>query len=164
MLYQWIEKSQKEDKQALLAWIHKFSPLLKKYAYRLHTEDAYEDLQCDFILLIHSINLSAFHRRDDNVFVNYIAKSIHSFYVKRLGTKMDNENIMVISSLDDNQRYFLEKKLSFSEEMPAELLESMRKLLTEKEYIVWYSIYYAQIPVTDLVDKLTQSRQKINHK
>ena len=162
MLYQWIEQSQKKEEQALFSLLHKFSPLLKKYAYWLHTEDAYEDLQCDFIQLINAIDLSAFHRRDDSVFVSYIAKSMHSFYVKRLGGKINDENSTVISSLKDNQRYFLDQKLSFSEEMPAELLESMRQLLTEKEYRVLYGIYYAQISVTDLADKLCQSRQNIN--
>lgn len=45
MLKDSIAAAQQKDSNALLALIEKFKPLLKKYAYKLHYEDAYYDLQ-----------------------------------------------------------------------------------------------------------------------
>lgn len=49
MLDETIASAQHNNSESLLALIEKFKPLLKKYAYKLHYEDAYYDLQLDFI-------------------------------------------------------------------------------------------------------------------
>lgn len=48
MLDETIASAQHNNSESLLALIEKFKPLLKKYAYKLHYEDAYYDLQLDF--------------------------------------------------------------------------------------------------------------------
>ena len=45
MLDETIASAQHNNSESLLALIEKFKPLLKKYAYKLHYEDAYYDLQ-----------------------------------------------------------------------------------------------------------------------
>ena len=50
MLKDTIAAAQRNDEESLLALIEKFKPLLKKYAYKLHYEDSFFDLQLDFIL------------------------------------------------------------------------------------------------------------------
>lgn len=57
MLDETIASAQHNNSESLLALIEKFKPLLKKYAYKLHYEDAYYDLQLDFIQIILTINL-----------------------------------------------------------------------------------------------------------
>lgn len=59
MLDETIASAQHNNSESLLALIEKFKPLLKKYAYKLHYEDAYYDLQLDFIQIILTINLDA---------------------------------------------------------------------------------------------------------
>lgn len=44
-LYSCIQAIQDGDKEQALAFLEKFSPLLKKYAYFLQTEDALQELQ-----------------------------------------------------------------------------------------------------------------------
>lgn len=51
-----IRKSQLGDDTATLNLIEKFKPALKKYARKLETEDAYYDLQVEFLDLISHID------------------------------------------------------------------------------------------------------------
>lgn len=50
MLKDTIAAAQQNDEESLLALIEKFKPLLKKYAYKLHYEDSFFDLQLDLTL------------------------------------------------------------------------------------------------------------------
>lgn len=52
-----ISQSQNRDIDATLKLIEKFKPILKKYAYKLYYNDAYNDLLMDFIELIYNIKL-----------------------------------------------------------------------------------------------------------
>lgn len=52
MLKDTIAAAQRNDEESLLALIEKFKPLLKKYAYKLHYEDSFFDLQLDFIQIV----------------------------------------------------------------------------------------------------------------
>ena len=56
-LYSCIQAIQDGDKEQALAFLEKFSPLLKKYAYFLQTEDALQELQC-FLLAFVKIYIS----------------------------------------------------------------------------------------------------------
>ena len=79
-----IEKSQGGDGDATLKLTEKFNPLLKKYAYKLFYEDAYNDLLLDFIELLHNIQIKNIHNKSEGSVVSYICTSIHSSYIKRL--------------------------------------------------------------------------------
>ena len=60
MIFKNVISSQGGDKQAMLWLVNKFEPTLKKYARKLNTEDAYNDLVADFlesILRINGINI-----------------------------------------------------------------------------------------------------------
>ena len=57
MLKDTIAAAQRNDEESLLALIEKFKPLLKKYAYKLHYEDSFFDLQLDFIQIVTTLNL-----------------------------------------------------------------------------------------------------------
>jgi hypothetical protein len=50
-----IVRSQGGDGDATLLLIEKFNPLLKKYAYKLSYDDAYNDLLLNFIELLHNM-------------------------------------------------------------------------------------------------------------
>ena len=75
MLDETIASAQHNNSESLLALIEKFKPLLKKYAYKLHYEDAYYDLQLDFIQIILTINLDAQNQKSEGALVNYMGQS-----------------------------------------------------------------------------------------
>lgn len=45
-LYTCIQDIQHGNTEQTLTLLEKFNPLLRKYAYFLHSEDAYQELQC----------------------------------------------------------------------------------------------------------------------
>lgn len=54
-LYSCIQSIQDGDKEQALAFLEKFSPLLKKYAYFLQTEDALQELQCFLLAFVKNL-------------------------------------------------------------------------------------------------------------
>lgn len=71
MLKDTIAAAQQNDEESLLALIEKFKPLLKKYAYKLHYEDSFFDLQLDFIQIVTTLNLEAQTKESEGALVNY---------------------------------------------------------------------------------------------
>ena len=66
-----VRSSQKGDQQAVLDLINKFSPALKKYARKLETEDAYYDLQVEFLdLILHHDCIKLLRQLIDNKMPN----------------------------------------------------------------------------------------------
>lgn len=57
-LYSCIQAIQDGDKEQALAFLEKFSPLLKKYAYFLQTEDALQELQCFLLTFVKNLHLT----------------------------------------------------------------------------------------------------------
>lgn len=162
MLYQLILRAQCGDSDAVIEIIQKFVPLLKKYAYKLHNEDAYENLQCDFLGLIYSIDLSRFSNPNDMVLTEYFSKSVYSYYVKRLKEHIKNKQMLDLSDLSDSQINEIESKLSMTEDESNMLIDDLKKLLTEKEFVVIYHIYYMENSVVALAKEMKTSRQNVN--
>ncbi len=81
-LYEEIRDAKQSD-DALVKFITRFTPLLKKYAAKLMSEDAYYDLQMDFIELISQLNLEKMKRTDNKALLSYIKKAVYSNYIKR---------------------------------------------------------------------------------
>ena len=80
MLKDTIAAAQRNDEESLLALIEKFKPLLKKYAYKLHYEDSFFDLQLDFIQIVTTLNLEAQTKESEGALVNYICNSVPVSY------------------------------------------------------------------------------------
>ena len=89
MLKDTIAAAQRNDEESLLALIEKFKPLLKKYAYKLHYEDSFFDLQLDFIQIVTTLNLEAQTKESEGALVNYICNSVQHAYCKRLKYILD---------------------------------------------------------------------------
>lgn len=86
-----VRSSQKGDQQAVLDLINKFSPALKKYARKLETEDAYYDLQVEFLDLILNLDCSKLRETGDGAMVQYLSQSIYHAYIKLLRQLIDNK-------------------------------------------------------------------------
>lgn len=162
MLYQLIVRVQDGDSNAALELVQKFTPLLRKYAYKLYVEDAYENLQCDFLGLLYSIDLNKFSDPNDMVLCEYISKSVYSYYVQHLKEYIKSKNVLNTSALNDTQIYEIEGKLATTEDESNILIDDLKKLLTEKEFIVIYHIYYMEATGVELAKTLETSRQNVN--
>jgi len=76
-------KAAKEDDTCLFDLIVKFAPLLKKYSYILKYEDAFYELQADFIELIMGTDFDRIFNINNYILLSYIKKSIYNSYLKR---------------------------------------------------------------------------------
>jgi len=104
-----IVKLQGGDDDATLLLIEKFNPLLKKYAYKLSYDDAYNDLLLNFIELLHNMQIENIHNKsEEGSVVSYICTSVHSSYVKRLIEVKRLRNLLLYSDLNNNELYYVE--------------------------------------------------------
>ena len=80
-LYSCIQAIQDGDKEQSLAFLEKFSPLLKKYAYFLQTEDALQELQCFLLAFVKNLHLNKLTSSTDGAIISYINKTIYHHYI-----------------------------------------------------------------------------------
>lgn len=162
MLIDQILKTQEEDQSATLYLVEKFNPLLMKYAFKLHSEDAYNDLLLDFIELIHNIRLEQIHYKDDGHIVSYIRTSIHSSYIKRLIAIKKLHGIVHYSELSDSEVYYLDLLTSIKDEYFKYDFPVDSKILSEAEMQVIKMIYYSGYTVSEIAFICGVSRQAVN--
>lgn len=157
-----VVQLQKGDKEAALALINKFDPLLKKYAYKLYYEDAYDDLLIDFIELLNHIRLDRIRDTSEGILVSYICKSIRSSYIKRLITLKRLHNFVPYSDLSDSERYYaLAASASFDNYSILELT-GIDNVLTESELSVVKMIFLLGYTVAETASVYGITRQAVN--
>ena len=78
-IYQGIVAYQSGDSTAAWTLVQKFTPLLKHYAFILHREDGFEDLQCYFLSLLKTLSLERLSSTSDGAIIKHIAISMHIF-------------------------------------------------------------------------------------
>lgn len=157
-----IAESQNGNNDATLLMIEKFKPLLKKYAYMLYYEDAYNDLLVDFIELIHDINLDHIHDKGEGKMVSYIYKSINSSFIKKLTALKKLHNCILYSELSEPQLYNVNIISATNDEYFMYELPGISLILTETEYLIVKMIYCSGYTVTELSFAFGISRQAVN--
>lgn len=75
-LYTCIQDIQNGDREQALALLEKFSPLLKKYAFFLQSEDALQDFQCFLLAFAKNLQLNELTISTDGAIISYINKAI----------------------------------------------------------------------------------------
>ena len=80
-IYQGIVAYQSGDSTAAWTLVQKFTPLLKHYAFILHREDGFEDLQCYFLSLLKTLSLERLSSTSDGAIIKYIAISMFFFTI-----------------------------------------------------------------------------------
>ncbi|MCI8371704.1 MAG: sigma-70 family RNA polymerase sigma factor [Lachnospiraceae bacterium] len=153
----------KTDNNTLLKLVRQFMPLLKKYAIRMNAEDAYFDLQLDFIEMIHKIDLAHMKRKDDHTLLSYIAKSVYNSFIKRsrIACKYRDNNFL-FSDMSEKQRSAVLMCFSAVDDYDFLMLSEYKKYLTPKEFEVMIMIYYYGYGVTEISQLKQVSRQCIN--
>ncbi len=157
-----IIKSQGGDGNATLMLIEKFSPLLKKYAFKLSYEDAYNDLLLDFIELLHNMQIENIHNKSEGSMVSYICTSVHSSYIKKLIEVKRLRNILLYSDLNDNELYYIEAISATNDIYQEYELSFIKKILTKQELSVISMIYFTGYTVTEIANFYGTSRQAVN--
>lgn len=139
-----ITQLQKGDGDSTLILIKKYTPLLKKYAYKLFYDDAYNDLLVDFIELLHNIKLDHLHDRSEGGLVSYICTSIHSSYIKRSIAKKKLYTLLLYSDLSDSELYWVDTVSSTYDTYFALELTGISHVLSESELSIIKSIYLSE--------------------
>lgn len=156
-----IQKSQGGDGDATLMLVEKFNPLLKKYAYKLSYDDAYNDLLVDFIELLHNMQIKNIHNKSEGSMVSYICTSVHSSYIKRLIEVKRLGKLLLYSDLNENELYYVESISSTNDVYNYEL-SFIQKILTKQELAVISMIYFTGYTVTEIANFYGTSRQAVN--
>lgn len=86
-----IRNSQLGNQQAMLDLVERFTPALKKYARKLETEDALNDLVLEFLEVILHLDCSSIRQQGDGAMVNYLSRSINCSYIKLLNRLIKNK-------------------------------------------------------------------------
>lgn len=162
MISDLIAESQNGNSDAALLMIEKFKPLLRKYAYKLYYEDAYNDLLVDFIELIHNINLDHIHDKSEGKMVSYIFKSINSSFIKKLTAIKKLHNCILYSELSENQLYYVNIISSTNDEYFMHELPDISLVLTKTEFLIVKMIYCSGYTVAEIAFVFSISRQAVN--
>lgn len=160
MLIDDIRNSQNGNQEMVLGLVKKFSPTLKKHARKLETEDAYYDLQADFLELILHLDCDKLRETSDGAIVQYLSQSIYHSYIKHLRHLIDNKvpTISTDELTDDilyqNSRTHTQGGL-LSISIPPELLSA-------QEADAFYQIKILGYSAAELSRKRGVSRQSVN--
>ncbi len=157
-----IVRSQGGDGDATLLLIEKFNSLLKKYAYKLSYDDAYNDLLLNFIELLHNMQIENIHNKSEGSVVAYICTSVHSSYVKRLIEVKRLRNFLLYSDLNDNELYYVESISATNDVYQEYELSFIKNILTKQELTVISMIYFTGYTVTEIASFYGTSRQAAN--
>lgn len=78
------------DANAALELVEKFKPLIKRYAFFLHREDSFEDLQRFLLSMLKTWDTSRLSSTDDATVTRYIANSVKNEYIALSKQKAKN--------------------------------------------------------------------------
>lgn len=148
----------------MLDLLQRFQPLLRKYAALLHGyDDAYEELECAFIELIHKTDWSKFHCRNDGAYVNYIALSVRHQYIA-MSKQMRASRVYAFSSYSEDEEYHITTLLSVSDDYENLVQQDLKALLTIKEFEVLCWTCLQGFSSAQVARATGESRQNINQK
>lgn len=158
MILKNIRSSQKGDKQAMLWLVNKFEPTLRKYARKLNTEDAYNDLVADLLEAIMHINCEKIKYNNDGAMVNYLTHSIYHAYIKLVRKLISENSLVCIDLVPEHLLSDTHSDLSdrcFTFDIP-------EGLLTRSERKVLYLTELQGYSAADAARKTGTSRQNIS--
>lgn len=154
--------SAKFDREVMYQLICKFSPILKKYSFKLHMEDAYESMLLAFIESIHRIDPKNFRCCNDGAVVKYLERVVKNNYVGLLKRKLKESDLIV--SLDDMpgaDRFVKSPQVQdrLQDYIPSDVYH---KILTKREQRVLFLIFSDGLSAAEIARVCGISRQSVN--
>lgn len=152
-----IIKAQKNHNEDLENIIKDFTPLIRKFASKLYYEDAFADLQLEFIEIILCIDTERFRNYEESQILSYIKISMKNAYIK-LSRKahIDEMNIFYVEDVRDE----LEK--SHYDDYESVFFEDVKKFLTPNEFDVIYKHFFCGLTISNIASAKGISRQAAN--
>ena len=161
-LYTCIQDIQNGDREQALALLEKFSPLLKKYAFFMQSEDALPDFQCFLLAFAKNLQLDKLTMSTDGAIISYINKAIYHHYIAL--SKGNRNKIPTVSIEDKSDFDSLQFDSNFGESDTYSnlLLMDLQRALTADEYHVIYDHFFRQDSIQAIAARDKKSRQAIN--
>lgn len=161
MLYQRILAAANKNANAMELLIKQFQPLLHKYACRLHTEDAEQNITLFFLELMHHIPVDILHPHMDGKIINYISKALHNYYIHQAVSYLNAPPITYLTDVYSAGRALPETCVTYDSYNNL-FLGTIKELLSATEYDVIESIYFHQYSVAQVAQFKNISRQAVN--
>lgn len=149
-----IAKAKAGDQDSMMKILATFTPLIKKYSYKLNYEDAENDLIANTIQLVYDMPLF----ENDGQAVAYIESSVRNAYIKYVRNQIElRENeVSYDPEIIHNMEAFSEP---FSE-INIDLHVAIQKLSSKQRKIIVYKFFLFKSD-KDIMRKLKISRQAI---
>ena len=151
-----------EEIEQALALLEKFSPLLKKYAFFLQSEDALPDFQCFLLAFAKNLQLNELTISTDGAIISYINKAIYHHYIALSKAKRHQLPTVSIESQTDYDPLQFDTTFSESDTYNNLLLLDLKRALSTEEYHVIYDHYFRQYSIQEIATRDNKSRQAIN--
>lgn len=148
--------------EAALELVEKFKPLLKKYAYMLNKEDAYEDLQCYFLSFLKEIRSNNLRTTEDGAIITYIVKAVKNKYIAMSKENASSNCVDYVDGMPPSVSAGFERKHNHNDLHDALLKRDLRTLLTDNEYRILVALYFEQWSVSEIAQQMHKSRQSVN--
>lgn len=156
-LYTCIQDIQNGDREQALALLEKFSPLLKKYAFFMQSEDALPDFQCFLPAFSKNLQLDKLTMSTDGAIISYINKAIYHHYIalsKEKRHQLPTVSIEIQTDYDP-----LQFDTAFSE---SDTYNNLLLLDLKRAYHVIYDHYFRQYSIQEIATSDNKSRQAVN--
>lgn len=158
-----IKLAQEHNSDALEKLISKFHPILNKFAFYLRYDDAYYDIQAEFIELILKINISDFLDKPEQYILSYIKKSMYHSYIKESKkNSIYQHSQMDLSDDREDAQALIETLNPTHDEYVGLLIVDLKSVLSEKEFRVIYYHYFLQYTINEIAIINDVSRQSVN--
>ena len=154
-----LRQAKNGDENAILEYIDRFKPLLKKYANRLRYEDAYNDLQ---LKLIEVLKASGFQpeKLSCGQAVSYIHRSIVNEYICLNKCNVAPE--ILLNDLSEEQQHMVKATYSIDTSYDEFEIGSMLEMLSPTEKEAVRRIVLEHETAAQLARELGCTRQSIN--
>lgn len=158
-LWNLVKKGQEGDKKSMEELYNMFMPLLKKYAYLTHTEDALSEITLSFIegIMKMPINKDNF-KNSDKYILSYINTTVKHGYIaaNSSGEKYQNNNFPT----DDFSQ--LINDIGTEAESEKLWFEEIRKILSEEDFRIIVLKYKYGFTDKNIAAAFGVTRQAIN--
>ncbi len=152
-----IIEAQNDHEEKLGILIEDFTPLIKKYSFRMNYEDAFADLRLEFIEIIFGIDAKKFANYEEPQILSYIKISVRNAYIKLSKKKCEYENSTFFV---EDVRDEIEK--SHYDDYENVFLEDIKKYLTANEFDVIYKHFFCGLTINNIALLKGVSRQAVN--
>lgn len=150
------------DANAALELVEKFRPLIKRYAFFLHREDSFEDLQCFLLSMLKTWDMSRLSSTDDATIIRYIANSVKNEYMALSKQKGKERGTSYLEDTTVPQVIEYEQRTSTWDQYNQLTLQDLHKVLNQYEFAIIYAIYFEQQSVAEVAQQKHKTRQAIN--